>query len=663
MHQVTETTIQDFIDRSIAFTHRAFVVLRTLGKFNYADLTHTFRGDCNRDEHALTPVLVTLHQDDERGSRAPIHDKDGNLAQPLSVAEGPYSYSISAKQVHISVPYFMLAFAAGFKDLMDLLENPENPDQMCHYTWEANRRLMNGSYPKTVQDFSTAFWQLAVAPSDADNPSFIPELRQSAQSLHCLYDVMFHEPGSLFRSDQPLWHVREEARLRLGIYDPLPEAAKELLDPVKTAALFPHLPIKSNNAGMIAYTQNTTHGVMDRQTVARTGRFLRQFAKDGVCDEEVKQMAAHIASTLSSQFKHSREREDYKRVYISGPSSCMSYDESGKGFGRLMVDDVFVHPCEVYAHPDNDLEIVWCEVQDNIVARTIINKKRMQYPRIYAKESVGNAEQRLKGYLEDLGYTQYDHALADQKLLRISPTKYPRAIICPYIDSSNLGVEVHDDHLVTGGGESADHETGCLSDYNTNGSSDDWCCECCDTEYDDDDGYEMNSGGDRICQSCSDNDHVQAYCTHQMEEAYVHDDETIYTLVGVNRGALRHYSRVFFNSSYRDMGHYELVELSDSYYDSYSVALADDCVIDDNSGYILLNDLDEHGLFFNQDDGEACEISDYAIQVSPEGDPELTRVSDIDEDLFEHAPAESDDTYPMLQVYTEIPVTQDEEAA
>lgn len=662
MHQVTEATIQDFIDRSIAFTHKAFVAMRTLAKFNFADLTYTYGTGCNKVEHALTPVTITLNQNGSRGSREFIHDKDGNRVPTATVSEGPYSWTIHDKAVQVNIPYFMLGFAAGLKDLLDLLEDPDDVSQMCHYTWQARDRLRAGMYPETMQDFSSAFWQLAAAPSDADNPSYIPELRQGAYNLHCHYDILFQGPASsFFRSDAPLWHVREEARIHFGIYDPLPDAAKELLDPVKTANLFPHLSIKPSNAGMIAYTQSSTHGVMDRQTVTRAGRFLRQFAKDGVDDEGVKQMAAHIASSLSSQFKHSREREDYKHVYIHGPSSCMAYDESGKYFGRLTVDGTFVHPCEVYAHPDNDLEIVWCEVKDNVVARTIINKKRMQYPRIYAKESVGNAEQRLYGYLEDLGYTQHDHALSDQKLLRISPDRYPKAILCPYIDSGNLGVDVYDDHLVTGGGYNADHETGCLIDYNTNDRGNDWCCPCCDDDFDDDDSYELNDDGERVCQCCADNDHTRAYCTYQQEERHVHEDNNVYTLTSVNRGSLRYYNHIYFNSDFRDMGHYELVELSTSYYDSKCVALSEDCVRTDDGDYILLNDLADHDLFFNQDDSEACEISDYAIVVNEDGDPELTRISDIDEDLFEHAPAETDDTYPMLKVYTAI--IQDEEAA
>ena len=661
MHQVTETTIQDLIDRSIAFTHKAFVAMRTLAKFNFVDIGYTFDSDCHQAMDPLKQVIVTLYTHTEDGRRTDLLDKDGNAVVPVRVEEGPYFYEIGRRAASLYIPYFMLAFVTGFKDLLDLLEDPDDTRQMCHYISAAKSRIDLGTFPTAIRNFDAVYWQLSAQPTDTAQQYQIPELRQTPGSLHCYPRNIyaFGQTHARFRSDQPLWHVREEARIRFHLYDPLPDAVKDVLDPVKTAALFPHLSVKASNAGMIAYTQSPTAGVMDRQAVMRAGRFIRQHARDGVCDETVKQLAAHIASSLSSQFKHSREREDYKNVYINGPSSCMAYDEDGKNFGALKVDGVFVHPCEVYAHPENDLEIVWCEVQDNIVARTIINKKRMQYPRIYAKESVGNAEQRLKGYLDDLGYTQHDLALTNQKLLRISPTNYPHAIICPYIDNSNLGVDVNDDHLVTGGGENADHETGCLSDYNTN--RDTWWCQCCDTNYDEDDSYEPDSHGDRVCQSCADNDHTLAYCTNSMEEAYVHEDETVYKLTDVTRGTLRYYTYIYFNSSYRDMDHYGLVELSTSYYDSNCVALEEDCCRTEDGDYVLLSDLEEHDLFFNQYTSEACEVSDWVVCVDADGNPELTRISDIDEDLFVHAMDETDDTYPMLKVYTAI--IQDEEAA
>ncbi|KII34875.1 hypothetical protein NL64_06330 [Pseudomonas fluorescens] len=657
MHQVTETTIQDLIDRGVAFAHTAYEVARKFTKFNYIDLDTPIGDDHQRNRvDPLYPVAITLYNRTAGGTIMSLVDKDGNPAKASTHVEAPYNYSTYSDYLILRVPLFMLTFAGGVRDLMSLIEDPANGNQTCSYTRAAINELPG--MPETMRDFSDCSWFQSTAQSATAGDHLIPELRITPGAFHCFAHA--HPYPEYFRADRPLWQVREEARIRYSAYDQLPAPVLDALDPEKIQHLYPHLPTKPGNAGLIAYTQNATAGVMDRQAVMRAGRFIRQFAKEGTSDEAVKQLTAHAASHLGSQYKHSCEREDYKRVYISGPSSCMSYDETGKSFGKLMVNGEFVHPTEVYAHPENDLELVWMEVNENIVARTIVNKERMQYPRIYAKESVANALNRLQNYLEDLGYAQHDSALVDQKLLKISPDRYPHAILCPYIDSGNLGVYVRDDHLLTGGCENADHESGCLIDYNTSRSSD-WCCECCDTDYDDDDGYEINDCGDRICQSCADNDHTRAYCTNQQEERYVHEDETVYELVSVNRGTLRYYSHIFFNSDFRDMGHYGLVELDTSYYDSNCVALIDDCTRTEDGNWLLTNDLADHDLFFNHETDEACQINDYAVCVDADGNDELVEVSDIDEELFECAPTELDSTYPMLRVYTAI--IQGEEAA
>lgn len=660
MHQVTETTIQDVIDRSIIFTHTAIAAARAVGKFTFLDFD-TMPSQAVHRTDPLATTGITLYRRSITGRTTPLLDKDGKEVEVRTITEAPYKCAIQTYTVYLTIPLFMTGFAAGLKDLFDLLEDPTDDAQLCSYGRAAYNELMAGQFPQEMPDFSDRYWEVMQAPAATDDSSYIPELRLPPQRL-LTYPKNTCTPPSqtTFRTDQPLWQMREEARIRFSIYDQLPDVVNDILDQKKIANLFPHLSTKASNAGMIAYTQSPTAGVMDRQAVMRAGRFIRQYAKEGVSDEDVKQMAAQVASHLGSQFKHSNQREDYARVYINGPSSCMAYDETGKEFHKLKVDDVFVHPTEVYAHPENDLEIVWCEVNQDVVARTIINKKRMQFPRIYAKESVSNAERRLRDYLEDLGYKEHNHALTDQKLLRISPTKYPRAIICPYIDSSNLGVEVHDDHLVTGGSYNANHETGCLDDFNTRHGGDDWTCDCCSEGQDEDDERYYDCAGDPICESCRD-DYTEAFCAESHEMRWVpNDSEKLFSLLSVTRGPLRFYSYVYLNHRHHTLDDWDLVELDDTYYDSGTAALADDCLRTEN-GYIRANDLGDYDLFYNEDDNCACAISGYAIQVDEDGDTELVEVGSIDDDLYEHAPRETDDEYPMLKVFTLI--AQDEEAA
>lgn len=652
MHQVTETTFRDLVNRSIAFTHKAIAWAKEIGPFDFLDLSHELGSSTT---HPFRLVTATLYRFADDGySPLCLRSADGTDVGSHRVDEYGYRYSTDGQALTLNLPYFALNHEQGLRDLLTLLTPTA---RKCSYAVNAAVRLEHGMLAAQVRNFEGQYFYANCAPEAALAEGVIPELMIRATNLCCYpiegYSHIADRAGTI---DTPLWHLREQARFAYQAYDPLPDAVLSALDPEKIKHLYPHLPVKPGNTGQIAYTQSATAGVMDRQAVMRAGRFIRQFARLETNDETVKQLAAVVTAHLDHQFKHSREREDYKRVYIDGPSSCMSYDDSGKEFSRLKVDGAFVHPCEVYAHPDNDLELVWCELGGNIIARTIVNKKRMQYPRVYAKESVARAQQRMEQYLEDLGYHRHDHALSDQKLLRISPTAYPRAIICPYIDVHNLGVEIEDDHLIVGGGYTANHETGCLSSYDT-ARGNYWECVCCGDDYDEDDDRHHDYDGDPVCVSCID-DYVRAYCTASEESAWVHEDNSdLYNLDYVTRGPLREHERIYFNgrrSAEYQMGEHDLVLLNDSFYDSYTLALRDDCVSHSDGDYILIVDLGDHDLFYNEDEGEACPIEDWAICLDEDDEPELVERSDIDDDLHELTPHKTDSQYPMLPVYTLI---------
>lgn len=650
MHQVTEITINDVINRAVAFTHRAIEAMRKLKKFDYIDLSREI--PVKPTYSPLRVIGVTLMQRDGSTYLHP-RDLDGARAELKTVTDGPYSYSIQSGSVYLELPLFMLNFARGFQDIIDLVDY-EDRSNGCIYAVNAIESLRSGALPQEMIDPANYYWTLASQPATAPKAGQIPEVLVAPYGIQCYPKSPYPTADDAFDADTPLWQVREAARLRYGQYDPLPEQVLQALDPEKIEHLYPHLPVKPGNTGQIAYTQNAAAGVMDRQAVMRAGRFIRQYARPGLNDEAVKQLAAVVAAHLSSDFHHSTKREDYARVYMEGPSSCMSYGPDGKEFRHLIVDGKFVHPTEVYAHPENDLELVWCEIDGNVIARTIVNKHRMQYPRIYAKESVARAESRLADYLEGLGYTRHDHALSNQKLLRISPDKHPRAIICPYIDSHNMGVDIYEDHLIVGGYESANHETGCLSEYDTS-RDDTWECDCCSGGFDEDDERYMDYAGDPICDSCAD-DYVEAYCTGPQEERWVpRDHNYLFELSRVNTGGLRYYSYIYITSGRMSaLSDWGLVQLDDSDYDDNHVALMDDCTPTTHGTYVFTEDLDDHGLFYNSEGGVACEIEDWAIRLDKDEEPELVERSDIDEGLYELAPRKTDSQYPMLPVYTLI---------
>lgn len=136
------------------------------------------------------------------------------------------------------------------------------------------------------------------------------------------------------------------------------------------------------------------------------------------------------------------------------------------------------------------------------------------------------------------------------------------------------------------------------------------------------------------------------------------DSGNLFDLQGVNRGQLRYHSRIYFNGR-NNFHEYDLVLLDDSYYDSSTLALADDCCQTESGEYIFTNDLEDHDLFLNEDTGTACDVDKWAVLIDAEGNTELVEISDIDEDLYEHS-GNTDDTYPMLKVFE--PTTEEEAA-
>ena len=435
----------------------------------------------------------------------------------------------------------------------------------------------------------------------------------------------------------PLWRVREALRMKKGEYAPLPAEVLALLPQDVIDNQFPHVATKPGNAGMIAYTQSPVAGMLDRQQVIKPGRYIRQHCED-LTDEDVKQAAASCLAASTAGFHHSKNADDFARVYINGPSSCMAYDETGKEFGRLMVNGEFFHPARIYAHPDNNIEIVWLEVAGRIGARAVINTANKTYPRIYGSDSVRGGYNRLAEYLEALGYRQMDGALSGQKLLKVHPDRFPEAIICPYIDSGNLGVDIFDDHLVAGGRYDADHETGCLNRYNTSDEDEwTWCCDCCgDDQTDDDSQYDTNDG--QVCESCVNRHYTQVFDVECEYTRYVSDRETFYNGRYTVHG--RFYT-LWFNGSPDDYGY---VELCSHYYGDNFVAPQDECIEDMDGDWIRRADVEDHGLFINEDEGIAYRVSDWAVL-----DGELIELCDIPDET-ERLIASGDD-YPMLPHY------------
>ncbi|WP_027589518.1 hypothetical protein [Pseudomonas sp. RL] len=461
--------------------------------------------------------------------------------------------------------------------------------------------------------------------------------------------------------DEPLWKVRERVR-GIHTYAPLPDALLQVLPPEVMDAEFPHIAIKEGNAGMIAYTASERAGILDRQQVMKPGRYIRQHCPQ-LTDEQVKQLAAEVTGALDADIHVSHDPDEFERVYRRGPSSCMAYGPDGKCWNVLYVDGDFYHPARVYAHPENHIRIVWLEQGGRIGARTLINTKRMQYPTIYASDAVARARYRLELWLDANGYTQNDHALRGEKLIRQAVDRDPDSIICPYIDCGNQGVEVYHDHLIVGGPYEADHETGCLEDFNPDGSGMVHCDDC-DRRVDAGDTY-TTVHNEEVCQFCVDDNYTHVYDLDEGATRYAPDGSSyIYRLhSSVSRSSF-HFEGLVYTESRSTLQAAGLVELCSHYYDdSDLVAEQDDCIEDEDGDWLLTEDVEQFGLFIDEGDDVARPIADWAVLIDEDGDWDLTRREDIDPDeAVETTAYPTNCPYAMLPCYAalaEVAETED----
>lgn len=276
--------------------------------------------------------------------------------------------------------------------------------------------------------------------------------------------------------------------------------------------------------GYIRYLASPEHLKDDRWTITKAGRYVARHCP-WLSPEEVKQLTAVLvgcAVKYELRFTAAGDRDAIRTVYEDGPSSCMSGRNNHK-HAAIIVQGEQVHPAEVYGHPSNSLRLAYLVTDTgSIAARVWTNCDTKTYSQVYAAtDTLESAAEYIAEALKDLGYRQArETTMRGERLLRLDTDC--GAIVCPYIDPSNLGVEVHGDHLVAGGPCTANYETGCLSDYDLENRS--RCEDCGDLCHEDDMTYVEDHGD--VCQSCLDDNYRWAIIGGRvhLHGGWVHED-------------------------------------------------------------------------------------------------------------------------------------------
>lgn len=427
--------------------------------------------------------------------------------------------------------------------------------------------------------------------------------------------------------DDPLWHLREIARVVSGDYMELPLECLNALDPAKASWLFPHLPMKAGNAGMVAFTQSPAAGQLDRQQVMKAGKFFKQYGHAHLNDEQIKQLAAVVKGSAPFTVKLGADRATLRRVYGKGPESCMckgSHQGNKNKFEHTIVDGEWVHPIEVYAHPQSNLRLAFAESSQGLIgARVWVNTANKQHSTLYSTNNVRGALRFLEAWLEDEGYKSNQNWCEGEPLLRLDSDG--GGIICPYLDPSNYGVTVESDRLVLGGGYEANHETGHLSEFSPDEEEEyDWHCACCGEGHDDsDDRYETVDGED--IGDCCTSDYTEVYSTDDGRPVWIRDRQlNRYQLYSTNYLSNRQFDHNGCNQLLAADGlPDELVELDSDEYGDNEVAARDACVITTSGEWVLEEDTDRRNLFCLADSNEWAPKDELVILVDADGTHEL----------------------------------------
>lgn len=243
---------------------------------------------------------------------------------------------------------------------------------------------------------------------------------------------------------------------------------------------FAHVSVEDKS--MVAFTASEEHGVADRQTRMKPGKYLKKYYGDVLSDDEIAKLAAEFGAHFAPpELSFATDADEIERVYRDGPRSCMAYHPGDYASP--------CHPVRVYAGPD--LALAYIERgAGNITARALVWPDKKRYGRVYGDE------QRIVPLLRAAGYSY--GSLSGARIQRIPV--YNGGFVMPYIDGIDYATD-EGDYIRIGG-------FGSIYCQNTNGLSDERnYCPHCEEYYNPHEGsYWIADVEQEWCPSCRERD-------------------------------------------------------------------------------------------------------------------------------------------------------------
>ena len=322
------------------------------------------------------------------------------------------------------------------------------------------------------------------------------------------YAVTFH----VSPDESEAWENREHDRFRAGSYVHVPWRYSASYHPV-VKRHYAHLSVKY--PGLIAFTRNDEHGIADRQTAMKPGKYLTEFLSDLFTTDQINDYISRVVAT-DLELKITNDPNEIEWIYTHGPRSCMS--RSAKKYQG------HCHPSRVYGGPHSDLAVAYRgDIGGSISERALVWPEKKIAVRVYPNSSCA-----LSHALKANGYQDktdgYEDVLKGARIAAIQDAE-GNGWIMPYLDGIEhaylsrdkasfwLGVDVdsvgHAGKVETQCTQTCDGNTiaaGVTEPRENDSDSDDepeydFMCDRCDGEYLYDDQSTQDGS---LCQTCAD---------------------------------------------------------------------------------------------------------------------------------------------------------------
>lgn len=239
----------------------------------------------------------------------------------------------------------------------------------------------------------------------------------------------------------------------------------------------------------------------------RVGKWLANYYGNGVdfrdAIEDLKAMNVDPTTYLC------KTEQEWYDAYENGPGSCMS----GYSFEH---SPVRAYATTSHGLPDNGLRLFIQYTGElfgddfEVQARAIVKPETNEYVRAY-----GNAADAI---LRGHGYTRNSGCLEGVMLARIPHPDYTGAVLMPYLDSNQCGVDEHGENAFVIR-DDYEYEAQDADGYIYVGTESARCC-CCENRYSVDDMQETACDG-MVCDDCVENEqYVQVVAREGLYNRY-----------------------------------------------------------------------------------------------------------------------------------------------